>query len=80
MNGSVVAIASAFFVIGITVGIIAVVAISVLRASHLSQPGHPGNPLEHEPGEEPPDAHWDDAAPRDRQSWPGEVGNDFSAG
>ena len=32
MNGTVVAIVSAFFVAGILVGIIAVVAVSVLRA------------------------------------------------
>jgi hypothetical protein len=39
MNGTVVAIVSAFFIIGIAVGIAAVVAMSVLRAGRRGGPG-----------------------------------------
>ena len=46
MNDTVVAIVSAFFVIGILVGIIAVVAMSVLRAERR---GYPEDPLDYEP-------------------------------
>lgn len=56
MNGAVVTIVSAFFVIGITVGIIAVVAMSNLRADRR---GDPGDPLEYGPRRhrgQPPDA------------------------
>jgi hypothetical protein len=79
MNDSVVAIVSAFFVIGITVGIIVVVALSTLRADRR---GDPGDPLDYGPRgsrESPPDRGWDDAAPDDHLRWPGGADSDFSS-
>ena len=79
MNGAVVAIVSAFFIIGITVGIIAVVAMSSLRADRR---GDPGDLPEFGPrgrGKQPPEAGWDDAGPDDHPYWPGGVDNDFSS-
>jgi len=79
MNGAVVAIVSAFFIIGITVGIIAVMAISSLRADRR---GDPGDPPEFGPrarGEQPPEAGWDDGGPDDHPRWPGGAGNGFSS-
>lgn len=75
MNGAVVAIVSAFFVIGILVGIIAVIAMSVLRAARR---GDPGGPLDYErrgPGGQPPDG-WSDADPDDHPRWP-DADSDF---
>ena len=43
MDNSVVVIVSAFFLIGITVGVIAVIALSVLRAPPQADPGDPGD-------------------------------------
>jgi hypothetical protein len=74
MNDTVVAIVSAFFVIGILVGIIIVVAMSVLRAERR---GDPGDLLDYEP-REPPGLAWDDTGRNGRSRWPGEAGNDFS--
>ncbi len=83
MNDSVVAIVSAFFIIGITVGIIAVVAMSALRRGRPERceiqavrrsTGLAG------PAEQPPDSGWDDAGPDDHSSWPGHTDNDFSGG
>jgi hypothetical protein len=79
MNDSVVAIVSAFFIIGITVGIIAVVALSAHRADRR---GDLGDPLDYGPrrsGESPPDRGWDDAAPDDHLRWPGGADSDFSS-
>jgi len=78
MNGAVVAIVSAFFVIGITVGIIAVVAMSVLRADRPRDPGDPPEFGPRRPGEQPPEAGWADTGPDDHPRWPGGVDNDFS--
>jgi hypothetical protein len=87
MNDSVVAIVSAFFIIGITVGIIAVIALSVLRTRRPADPGDQDDLPENgprgtvgqraNPGWE---AHpgWDDAAPQDKPHWPGDDDNDFS--
>ncbi len=80
MNDSVVAIVSAFFIIGITVGIIAVVAMSVLRPG---RQGRPGDPREYEPagpGEQPPDPGRDDAVTDEHPRWPGDVDSDFTSG
>ena len=74
MNDTVVAIVSAFFVIGILVGIIAVVAMSVLRADRR---GAPGDPLDFEPGE-PAGRPWDDTEPDRHPRWPGNAGNGSS--
>jgi hypothetical protein len=77
MNDTVAAIVSAFFVIGILVGIIAVVAMSVLRADRR---GGPGDPLDYEPREprEPPGYPWDGTGPDRHSRWPGDADNDFS--
>jgi hypothetical protein len=66
MNDSVVAIVSAFFLIGIAVGIVAVVAMSVLRAERRGKPA------------DPPGPRWDDAGPDDHPGWPGGLDSDFS--
>ena len=80
MNGSVVMIVSAFFIIGITVGIIAVFAMSGVRADRPGRPGHSGHPQNHKPGGEPPHTGWDDAGPDDHPRWPGDLDNDGSNG
>ncbi len=82
MSDTVVVIVSAFFVIGIIVGLIAVVAISVLRVGRRGDRGDPGGPLHYEsprPGAPFPDSR-DDTRPDDHPRWPGGVGNDFSGG
>ena len=77
MNGTVVAIVSAFFVAGILVGIIAVVAVSVLRADRR---GDPGDLPDDEPRgpREPPGYPWADTEPDRHPRWPGDDDNDFS--
>ena len=77
MNDTVVAIVSAFFVIGILVGIIAVVAMSVLRADRR---GGPGDPLDYESRgpREPPGYPWADTGPDSHSRWPGNDDTDFS--
>ena len=74
MNNTVVAIVSAFFIIGILVGVIVVVAASVLRADRR---GDPGDPLDFEPGE-PPGRPRGGVASGGRSRWPGDADNDFS--
>jgi hypothetical protein len=69
MNDTVVAIVSAFFLIGIIFGVIAVIGMSVLRADRRGDPRGPG---------EPPELNWDDTMPDDHPRWPGSVDNDFS--
>ena len=77
MNGAVVAIVSAFFIIGITVGIIAVFALSARRADRR---GNPVGPREHGPGGQPPEPGWDDTVSDDHTRWPGDIDNDFTGG
>lgn len=76
MSGAVVAAVSIFFIIGITVGIVTVVALSVLQPR---QRGWPGGRLEYRPPDQPPDpaSDWDDPDPGHR-NWPGGTDNDFS--
>jgi len=79
MNGSVIAIVSAFFfIIGISVGIIAVIAISVHRADRRGGPGGPPPYRPPGPGEQSPELDWDDAGLGDRPPWPGDGNNDFN--
>ena len=73
MNDTVVAIVSAFFVIGILVGIIAVIAMSVLRAE---RQGYPGDLPDYEPRERP-GLSWDDSRPDRHRRWPEDDDNDF---
>jgi hypothetical protein len=77
MNDSVVAIVAAFFIIGITVGVIAVIALSVLRAERRRAPGDEDDPGRGPggPGQRPPGSGWDDD---DHPGWPGDADNDFS--
>ena len=77
MNDTVVAIVSAFFVIGILVGIIIVVAMSVLRAERRRDPGELLD-YESRGSREPPGLAWDDTGRNGRTRWPGEADNDFS--
>jgi hypothetical protein len=75
MSHAVVAIVSIFFIIGITVGIITVVALSVLRPRPR---GWPGRRLEYGPPDQPPDPDGDEGGPDERPRWPGDTGSDFS--
>jgi hypothetical protein len=81
MNDTVVAIVGAFFVIGIVVGIIAVVALSVLHAERRGdQGGHAGSSDDPDgPPSPPPDPGWDDPDPGHHRRWPGDADNDFSS-
>jgi len=72
MNDTVVAIVSAFFVIGILVGIIAVVAMPVLRARRR---GDPGDLLDYET-REASGLPWDDTGPDRHPRWPGDDDSD----
>jgi hypothetical protein len=76
MSDTVVAIVGAFFVTGILVGIIAVIAMSVLRAERR---GDPGGLLDFEPRQsrEPPGLPWDDSGPDRHPRWPGDADDDF---
>jgi hypothetical protein len=77
MNDTVVAIVSAFFIIGITVGIIAVVAMSVFRAGRR---GHADTSDDdpYRPGESPSGSGRDDTRPGRHPHWPGDDDTDFS--
>ena len=69
MNASVVIIVGLFFIIGIAVGIIAVIALSGRRADRREQPGGPpyyGPDGSDEPREDP---DWD-STPHDGPRWP----------
>ena len=80
MNDTVAAIVGAFFIIGIAAGIIAVVAMSVLRAERR---GHRGDYADHVdddpygPGEPPQGSGWDDTTSDGHPRWPGESDTDF---
>jgi hypothetical protein len=67
-----------FFLIGIAVGVIAVIALSAIRKDKGRPPGGGAAPAQDGPGEpdEPPDLAWDDAD--DRPRWPGSAGGGFS--
>lgn len=86
MNDTVVGIVSAFFVIGIAVGIILVIAVSVLRAERRRDlgdlldyeprgPRPPGEPGSFEPGSFARRG----TARGGRPYWPGDADNDFSS-
>jgi NADH:ubiquinone oxidoreductase subunit 3 (subunit A) len=80
MNDTVAAIVGAFFIIGIAAGIIAVVAMSVLRAERRGNRGDYADPVDddpYEPGEPPQGSGWDDTRPDGRSRWPGESDTDF---
>jgi MFS superfamily sulfate permease-like transporter len=78
MNDTVVVIVSAFFVIGILVGIVTVIAAAVLRADRRRRGDNgvdPEDRPDYEPGE--PDDPWDDTTPDDHSRWPGDADTDF---
>lgn len=80
MNDTVAAIVGAFFIIGIAAGIIAVVAMSVLRAERRGHRGDYADPVDGDlygPGEPPQGSGWDDTRPDGRSRWPGESDTDF---
>jgi len=74
MNDQVVAIVSAFFVIGILGGVIAVIALSAIRAR---RPGRPGDQPEYVP-REPSGRDRGVTVPEDWPRWPGDDDYDFS--
>jgi hypothetical protein len=76
MNDTVVAIVSAFFIIGIAAGIIAVVAMSVLRAEGRRNRDD-ADADSYGPDEPPHGSGWDDTAPDGHPHWPGESDTDF---
>lgn len=81
MNDTVVIIVSTFFIIGITVGIIAVFAMSALRADRRDRVKY-GPRLEYRPrrsGGQPHDPGRDDIVPGDEPHWPGDADSDFSS-
>jgi hypothetical protein len=73
MSDTVVAVVSIFFIIGITVGIITVVALSVLRPRRR---GRPGGRLEYGPPDQAPDSDWDERGLDEHPRWPGGTGSD----
>jgi hypothetical protein len=80
MNDTVVAIVSAFFIIGIAVGIIVVVAMSVLRAERRGHRDDYADPVDddpYRPGEPPQGSGWDDTTPDGHPRWPGDDETDF---
>lgn len=81
MNDTVVAIVSAFFIIGIAAGIIAVVAMSVFRAGRRGNQGDHADPFDDDdpygPGEPPRGSGWDDTTPNGYSRWPGNADTDF---
>ena len=77
MNDSVVAIVSAFFVIGILAGVIAVIALSAIRAHRPGRLGDLGNQPKYGPSE-PSGPGWGVSAPENRPRWPGDADTDFS--
>ena len=75
MNDSVVAIVSAFFVIGIFGGVIAVIALSAIRAH---RPGRPGGPRRSAAITGPASHRLGGFRSRGTSRWPGDVDTDFS--
>lgn len=76
MNDTVVAIVSTFFIIGIAAGIIAVVAMSVLRAERRGNRDGYADPVDDDPywPDGPPHGSgWDDTGPDGHPRWPGGV-------
>jgi hypothetical protein len=82
MSDAVLAIVGAFFVIGILVGIVVVVAASAFRADRLGGQDGPEGPVTGQPpGFGEPvglDPYWDDDSPDEQSGWPGDTGSDFS--
>ena len=70
MSDALIAVIAVFFVIGITVGIVAVLALSELRANRRREPARPPEDWPGPPGAEPPDV--------DDPRWPGDADTDFS--
>lgn len=66
---SVVVIVVVFFIIGITVGIITMVALSALRQDRLSGPRRWRDYGSRGPGERPPDPGWDNTPDEERPWW-----------
>jgi hypothetical protein len=80
MNDTVVAIVSAFFIIGTAVGIVVVVAMSVLRAERRGDQGDYADSFDDNPygPGEPPSGHGrDDTAPDGHSRWPGDADTNF---
>ncbi len=82
MSASVAAILGTFFIIGVAVGTVIVVAMSALRADRHGRLEDPPPQGLGGPGEQPPDPGWEDPAATtdDRSVWPGGPGNAFRKG
>jgi gas vesicle protein len=72
MNDTVVAVVSAFFIIGILVGIVAVIAAAVFRADRRGRQVDPEDLRDYEPEDS-----WNDTKPDGHRRWPGESDTDF---
>jgi hypothetical protein len=77
MNDQVVAIVSAFFVIGIVVGVITVIALSARRAYRSIGRGYQGDRPEYGLSG-PSERDREVTVPEDWPRWPGDDDNDFS--
>ena len=80
MSDTVVAIVSAFFVIGILVGIVIVIAMAVIRAGRHDRQDDPADPQDYQPsgpGEPPPGPPWDGTEPDGHSRWPGDDDTNF---
>jgi hypothetical protein len=75
MSDTVVAIVSAFFIIGILVGIVTVIAAAVLRADRRGRLDDPEALPAYEPDEA--DDTWGDTEPDGHSRWPGDADTDF---
>jgi hypothetical protein len=80
MTTPVMVITGLFFLIGIMVGLIGVVAMANVRSE---RPGGPDNPPDNAPGwgdEQPPGPGGRGAEHDDRRRWPGDAGSGYHFG
>lgn len=82
MSATVAAILGTFFVIGVAVGTVIVVAMSALRADRQGRLEDPQAEGLGGPGEPPPDPGWEDPVETadDQPAWPGGSSNAFGNG
>jgi hypothetical protein len=80
MNTSVLVVVGLFFIIGITVGIVAVVAVANLRSDRRGGLDSPPADEPGGPGQQPPDPGYLDAESDDRPRWPGDADSGYEGG
>jgi len=73
MNVPVVVIVGLFFIIGITVGVIAVVAMAAVRSDRSGRLSGPPESGPDGPGRQPPGPGLEDLELDDRPRWPGDA-------